>query len=119
VSVGQIKPTLPELSTMAETKLFITSKNVTSSGPEGHYCDVEVFTRHAAAVECAYEMAKEYCQGVERRHTGTYDVANESGGYTVSIQVIKKSVDLPVPYDLQGKELRSKVEGPERSAASV
>ena len=85
---------------MSSTKLFIATKNVSSGGPEGHYCDVELFTDHVSAVNCAYEMAREYCRDVERRHTGSYDVSSESGGYQVNIQVIKKFVDLPLPYDL-------------------
>jgi hypothetical protein len=86
---------------MSSTKLFITTKNVSSRAPDSHYCDVEVFADHYSAVNCAYEMAQEYCKDVERRHSGTYQVSSENGGYQVDIQVIKKSVELPVQYSLQ------------------
>ncbi len=89
---------------MSSTKLFVTTKNVISSRPDRHYCDVEVFTDHYSAVNCAYEMAREYCKDVERRHSGTYQVSSENGGYQVDIQVIKKSVELPIQYSLQGSD---------------
>lgn len=91
---------------MSSTKFFITTKTVRSSGPDSHYCDVEVFTDHYSAVNCAYEMALEYCKTVERRHSGTYKVASENGGYQVHIQVIKKSVELPLQYNLQASGTR-------------
>ena len=99
---------------MSSAKLFITTKNVSSRSPDKQYCDVEVFTDHYSAVNCAYEMAQEYCKDVERRHSGTYQVTTENGGYRVNIQVIKKSVDLPIDYRLPSSD-----ESEEPRAASL
>jgi hypothetical protein len=99
---------------MSSTKLFIATKHVSNKGPDSQYCDVEVFTDHYSAVNCAYEMAQEYCKDVARRHSGTYQVLSENGGYNVNIQVIKKSVDLPMHFGVQSAD-----ETEEQRAASL